>query len=182
MSAVPWFMLSPSPVSLAQYAVLTWIMWGYFSRAVKYERLPRLMSLLDGFFTVALFVCITDAFWVSFTMIKWLPVHPGDLGMLIMSLSRDLAGASLFLLMLWNHFKSGALKFSFPVCFWLLICFGMQFAWFYFASSPAFTDYAYAWRHGSSIGSVIGSWMLSHWLMRVPLWIAILKTRRELLC
>jgi len=177
---VPWFMLSPSPVSLIQYAVFTWIMWGYFVKAAKYKKHPRLMSLLDGFFVVAFFVCVTDAFWVIFTMFKWLPLYPGDFWLLLQSLIRDVAGASLFFLMIYDHVKSGVIKISSSVVFWIVICFLMQYVWFSYAETPGSTDYVFAWRHGYEINYVIASWSLSHWIMRIPLWIAILKTRMEM--
>jgi len=177
MSAVPGYMLSPSPVSLIQYAVLTWILWGYLSRHLHYKKNARLLSLIDSFFVVAFFVCVTDAFWVSFTLIKWLPLHPGDLGMLAQSLIRDLAGAALFGLFIYDAFKTRVLEINRSVILWILICFGSQALWFWLAPSPAFTDYTYAWRHGSDIGIIIGSWILSHFVMRIPLWLAIIKTR-----
>ena len=182
MSAMPWFMLSPSPVSLIQYALLTWILWGYFSRAVNYKRLPRLMSFLDAFFVVAFFVCITDAFWCSFTMLKWLPLHPGNAFQIGSSLLRDLMGALLFFLFIGDYFRQKVLTFNSSVTFWLLICLLSQALWFWLAPSPAFTDYTYAWRHGSDAWIIVGSWILSHFIMRIPLWIAILKTRIDLLC
>jgi len=175
-------MLSPSPVSLIQYAVLTWILWGYFSRAVNYKRLPRIMSFLDACFVVAFFVCITDAFWVSFTILKWLPLHPGDSLQIFSSLGRDIMGALLFYLFIGGYFRQHILKFDSPVKMWLLICFLSQAAWFWLAPSPAWTDYTFGWRHGADIGSIVGSWILSHFVMRIPLWVAILKTRIDLWC
>jgi hypothetical protein len=174
---VPWFMLSPSPVSLIQYAVLTWIMWGYLLNNVAYKKHPRIMSAIDGFFVAAFFVVLTDAFWVIFSLIKWLPLYPGDLSLLLMSLGRDLGAALLFGLFIFDHFKSGVLQWRIPV-FWILISFVVQFLYFCGSSSPAFTDYTYAWRHGSDIGIIIVSWIFSHFILRIPLWIAIINTRR----
>lgn len=183
MIETPWFMLSPSPVSLIQYAALSWILWGYFLRAAKYEKHARILSLLDAFFTVALFVCLTDAIWVALTMKFWLPLHPGDLWLLIQSLIRDFCGAGLFGLLVFDHFRSGVLELSKSAVFWLLVCALSQAAWFALAPSPVFTDYVYAWRHGSELWIVVFSWILSHWIMRIPLWLAIINVRgRQLHC
>lgn len=181
MVDVPWFMLSPSPVSLIQYAVLTWIIGDYLLKNIEYRRAPRVMSLIEGFFVVAFFVCITDAFWCSFTMLKWVPLHPGDAFQIGSSLLRDLVAALLFFLFIGDYFRQKVLNFSSSVSFWLLICFVSQAAWFWLAPSPAFTDYTYAWKHGYPWISICFSWAISHFIMRIPLWIAIIKTRRELL-
>lgn len=177
--SVPWYMLSPSPITFIQWGVLTWIMWGYFSRAVEYKKLPRLMSLLDALFVVAFFVVLTDSFWALFTLLKWLPLHPGDFVQIGSSFLRDLIGALLFYLFIGGYFKQHTLSLDRSVIFWLLVCFFSQAAWFLLAPSPGFTDYRYAWRHGSDIGIIIGSFLFSQFVMRIPLWITILKTRME---
>lgn len=177
---VPWFMLSPSPVSLIQYAALTWIMWGYTSKSVKYPKHGRILSLLDAFFVVAFFVCITDAFWVVLTIVKWLPLHPGSALQIFSSLGRDVVSALLFGLLICDHFKSGKLNFIPSSLFWLGVCAAAQSIWFFLAPSPVFTDYVYGWRHGAEAGIIMGSWILSHFIMRIPLWLAIIKTRREI--
>jgi len=152
---VPWFMLSPSPVSFIQYAVLTWIMWSYFSRVGKYRKYPRLMSLLDAFSVVIVFVCITDAVWVSLTIWRWLPFHPDSALQIFSSLGRDIVGALVFLLMIWDHFKNGNLDFMSSSVFWLGVCAAAQFVWFAFSPSQIFTDYIWAYKSGSDIGIII---------------------------
>jgi len=181
MVDVPWYMLSPSPVSLIQYVILSWILSRYLLKKVKYTRAPRIMSLIDSFFVVAFFVCITDGFWCLFTAIKWLPLHPEDFLIMGCSLGRDLLGAALFFLMIGGYFKHKILVANSTVVFWVLVCFISQVVWFLLAPSPGFTDYVYAWRHGYSFWIIISSWILSHFVMRIPLWIAILKTRSKLL-
>jgi len=177
MSDIPWFMLSPSPVSLIQYAILTWIMWSYFLRAGKYEKHSRILSLIDSFFVVAFFVVLTDAFWVSFSILKWLPLYPQDALQIYASLGRDLLAALLFGMFIWDNLKQKVISFNFSVIFWLCISFLFQAAWFFFAGSPGVTDYTFAWRHGYPLEFVLIAWSLSHVLMRIPLWAAIMKTR-----
>jgi hypothetical protein len=154
-------------------------MWGYFSRAIKYEKHPLINAALDGVFTVLFFVVITDAFWVVLSLFRWLPLYPGDLNLLLFSLGRDLAAALLFFLMIGDHFRSGKLNLWGSLSF-VGISFITQSAWYVFSPSPAFTDYTYAWRHGSDIWIIVGSWILSHWIMRIPLWLGILNSRWEM--
>jgi len=178
---LPWFMYSPSPVSLIQYAVLTWIMWGYLLKAATYERHHRILAATESFFVVAFFVVLTDSFWCLFCALKWLPLYPGDALQVFSSLGRDIAAALLFFIMIFHHFRSGVIQINKSVIFWLLVSFGSQALWFFLAPSPSFTDFTYAWRHGSSPEFVLAAFVFSHFIMRIPLWVAIFKTRRELL-
>ena len=181
LPAVPWFMLSPSPVSLIQYAVLTWILWGYLLKAVKYKKHPRILAATDAFFIVAFFVVLTDSFWCLFCVLKWLPLYPQDALQIYSSLGRDLVAAVLFWIFIWDHFKTGVLNFSKSAQFWLIICFVSQALWFWLAPSPAFTDYTFAWRHGFSSEFMLVAFAFSHFIMRVPLWLALLNIRVKLL-
>lgn len=179
MVNMPWFMYSPSPVSLLQYAVLAWIMWGYLLKAAKYKKHPRILAAIDAFFVIAFFVVLTDIFWCMFCVLKWLPVYPGDALQIYASLGRDIMAATLFWVFSWDHFKSGILNFSGAVKFWLLISFISQALWFLLAPSPAFTDFTFAWRHGFSGEFVLAAFIFSHFIMRIPLWLAIINTRME---
>lgn len=177
---VPWWMLSPSPVSLIQYAVLIWIFWGYMMRTVKYEKHGRILAFCEAAVIVFLFVLVTDSFWCFFTAMRWLPLFPGDALQIFSSLGRDLLAAGVLGMFIWDRFKERVLDFNIRAHFWLMICFVSQAAWFLLAPSPAWTDYTYAWRHGSDIGIIMGSWILSHWIMRIPLWLALVNIRRKL--
>lgn len=177
---LPWFMYSPSPISLIQYTILAWIFWGYLLKNVQYSRFSRLLACIDGFFIVAFFVVLTDGFWCTFCMIRWLPLFPGDAFQIFSSLGRDLAAGLLFGIMIWDHFKSRVLNFSFPVIFWLAVCALIQILWFFFSPSPAYTDHTFAWRHGYPLEVVLLTFFISHFLMRIPLWLALLNLKVEL--
>ena len=168
-----WFMLAPSPVSLVQYAILTWFLSRYLIKKVEYRRAPQLFSLIDGFMIVALFVLIGDLFWCLFCILKWLPLFPWDLIQIVTSLLRNVVGIILFFLLIGDHFFNGVLTFGRSVKFWLLIMFLSQGIWFLWAPSPAYTDYVFAWRHGYSFETIFTSFLLSHFVMRIPLWMSI---------
>lgn len=172
--SVPWFMLSPSPVSLAQYAILTWIV----SRHLEGSRLIR---WVQGFFVVAFFVLIGDAMWSGMCALKWISMFPDDSWQIIFSFGRDILGAGFMFIMMGDQFLEKKLIFTRKTMRWLLICFILQALWFDLAYSPAVTDYTFAWRHGYPLPVVVGSWLIGHWLMRIPLWLAIFSTfRREI--
>lgn len=177
---LPWFMYSPSPVSFLQYAILAWIFWGYFLKNVEYKKHSRIMAAIDGLFLVAFFVVLTDSFWCIHCITTWLPLYPGSILQIYSSLGRDLAAAALFGLMIFDQFKSGILQLSKTVIGWLLLCFVSQWLWFSLAPSPAFTDYTFAWRHGYPLEVILLSFFISHFLMRIPLWLALINTRMEI--
>lgn len=179
--SLPWFMYSPSPVSLMQYGILTFILWGYMLKAATYRKHARLMAAIDAFFTVAFFVVFTDSFWCLFCILKWLPLYPGDALQIYSSLGRDLLASGLFGLFIWDHIKAGVLNLNKNVYFWLIVSFVAQAFWFYLAPSITFTDYTQAWLQGYDSSAVFLVFLISHFLMRIPLWMALLNIRSDLL-
>ena len=177
MLDVPWFMLSPGIGSLSQYAVLTWILSRHLLKTVNYKRAPQLLSLVEGFMIVAFFVVVTDAFWCFFCALRWLPTFPQNLLQIVSSFFRDVAAAALFFFMIGGYFRNGVLNFK-KIMPWLLLCFVSQGIWFLLAPSMPYTNYIYAYRIGFPSDFVFGSFILSHFVMRVPLWISIFKSRR----
>lgn len=173
MVDVPWFMLSPSPVSLFQYAVLTWIGARYLRARIDYKH-PRIMSLVQSFLVVAFFVVITDSIWAGFCAIRFVPIFPQDALQIISSFLRDLVGALLFFLLIGGYFRNGVLSFGSYVKAGLILCLISQALWFGMAPSPAYTDYTFAWRSGYSLEHILAAFFLSHFLMRLPLWMSII--------
>lgn len=165
-------MLSPSPVSLAQYAILTF----FVSRRLPGSRIQR---VLQGFFVVAFFVLVGDAMWSGLCALKWIPMFPGDAWQIIFSFGRDVLGAGLMLIMMGDLFLEKKLRFNEITWIMLFLAFEMQLFWFLWAPSPAFTDYTFAWRHGFSLDVVFTSWILGHWLMRIPIWLAVWSTFKK---
>jgi len=174
MADVPWFMLSPSPVSLIQYVILTWFGARYLRERIDYEH-PWIMSMVHSFLIVALFVVLTDCFCAGLCALKFIPIFPQDADQILFSVARDIVGAILFYLLIGGFFETGVLSFDLNVKVGLLLSLVSQAVWFQLAPSPAYTDYTFAWRYGYSLEFVLGIWMLSHFIMRFPLWISIIS-------
>lgn len=168
---VPWFMLSPSFVSIAQYLVLTWLVY----RHIEGSKLKRFVL---GFMVVAFFVLIGDAIWAGFCGLKWIPMFPSDAEQISFSFLRDLCGILLMIFMAGDLFLERKLRFDAITFTAIATGLIMQFVWFAYAPSPAFTDYTFAFRHGYSFDVVLTAWLLGHWIMRIPIWIAIWSTFR----
>ena len=173
MADVPWYMLSPSPVSLIQYAVLTWIGSRFLMKRVKYVH-PRIMSLVQAVLIVVFFVVITDSFWAGFCVLKFTPMFPQAAHQIIFSVARDLVAALLCFLLIGGYFITGVLSFDIIVKAGLFLSLQAQAMWFLLAPSPAYTDYTFAWRHGYPLEFVVATWILSHFIMRLPLWMSII--------
>ena len=176
MAEVPWWMLSPSPMSLIQYAILTFYGGCHLLKIGTYQRLnhPKVFSFLDGFFVAAFFVVLGDAFWSGFCALKWVPMFPQDLSQILFSFLRDLIGLCLFFLLI----PIRVMNFSLKVKAGILVMLISQGVWFLLAPSPAFTDYTFAWRHGFPLEVVGFSFFLSHFVMRLPLWFIVYEVMR----
>lgn len=173
MNDVPWFMLSPSPVSLIQYALLTWMGSRYLRKRVEYQH-PRIMSLVQSFLIVGFFVVITDSFWAGLQALKFIPMVPGSAEQIVSAFLRDLVAALLFFMLIGGYFRTGVLSYGVPVIAGLLLDLEAQALWFLLAPSPAYTDYTFAWKWGYSLDFILWIWIISHFIMRLPLWMSII--------
>lgn len=174
MAELPWFCLSPNPISLIQYAILSWLVSRQLLKISTYQTLkyPRILSLVDGFFAAAFFIVLGDSFWAGFCALKWVPLFPQDLNQILFSFLRDVAACFLFFFIMPIRVMNSGWKVKTGI----LIMFVPQGLWFLLAPSPAFTDYTFAWRHGFSANIIIGDLILSHFLMRLPLWFTIISS------
>lgn len=174
MVNVPWYMLSPSPITIIQYILLAWIAYRFFIKNVTYKRASKLMALCDSAFIVAFFVVITDAVWCACCALKWTPLYPQDTWQITSSFLRDIAGSILFYLFIGNYFKHGILTFSRLTKISLVVNVVMSALWFALAPSIGYTDYTQAWKLGYSTSFIISDLFFSHILMRIPLWVAFI--------
>lgn len=167
-------MLSPSPLTMIQYIILIWIGYRFFIRNIMYKKFSKLMALCNSAFVVGLFVTITDTVWCAFCAFKWVPVYPQDTWQIICSFLRDIVGIVFFYLFIGNYFNHDLLKFSIVTKVSLLVNIMLMGLWFYLAPSIAYTDYIQAWKLGYPTSFIISDLFLSHFLMRIPLWIAFI--------
>jgi hypothetical protein len=172
MVDVPWFMLSPGPASLAQYAILTFIGYRFFTKNVQYKRFSKLMALTDSAILVGLFVLGTDAVWCVACGLRWVPLFPQDTWQITSSFLRDVAATVFFFLFVGDYFRKGTLRFTFQTKYALLLCVVEMALWFGLAPSIPYTDYIQAWKLGYPAQFIIADFIFSHFLTRIPLWIA----------
>jgi hypothetical protein len=172
MADVPWWMLSPGPVSIAQYAILTLIGYRFFSKNVQYKRFSKLMALTDSAMLVGLFVLGTDTVWCAACGLRWVPLFPQDTWQITSSFLRDVVAVAFFFLFVGDYFRKGMLKVSFQTKYALLVCVVVMALWFGLAPSIAYTDYIQAFKRGYSAQFILADFVFSHFLTRIPLWIA----------
>jgi len=172
MPDVPWFMLSPGPASIAQYTILTLIGYRFFTQNIQYKRFSKLMALTDSAMLVGLFVLGTDAIWCAACGLRWTPLFPQDTWQITSSFLRDIVAAVFFLLFVGDYFRKGTLKVSFQTKYALLVCVVVMALWFELAPNIAYTDYIQAFQNGYSTQFILADFVFSHFLTRIPLWIA----------
>lgn len=172
MSDVPWFMLSPGPVSIIQYVILTFIGYRFFIKNVQYKRLSKLMALTDSAMLIGLFVLGTDAIWCVACGLRWAPLFPQDTWQITSSFLRDLVATVFFFLFVGDYFRKGTLRFTFQTKYALLVCAVVIALWFGLAPNIAYTDYVQAFKNGYSTQFIMADFIFSHFLTRIPLWIA----------
>lgn len=174
MADVPWFMLSPGPVSLVQYAILVFIGYRFFLKNVEYKRLSKIMALTDSTILVGLFVLGTDAVWCAACGLRWAPLFPQDTWQITSSFLRDIVATAFFFLFVGDYFRKGTLKVSFQTTCGLFMCVMVMALWFGLAPSIAYTDYIQAYKNGYSAQFILADFIFSHFLTRIPLWIAFI--------
>lgn len=182
MDPVPWYMLSPSPVSILQYLILSWIVSRHLIKTVEYKRFPQLLSFVDGFMIMGFFVVLCDAFWCIFCALKWLPLFPQDLIQILSSFARDAVACFMLFLLIGDYFLNGVIRMKRGSWILLGFCILSLGLWFLLAPSIAYTDYTFAWKAGYPLSFVFTDFVFSHFLMRIPLWlliVSVLNTRRK---
>lgn len=167
MRPEPWFMLSPSILSLASYWILA--IWGipHLSRAYPYSRRPRFSALIDLLFLVGLFVFLSDLFWCVAVLARWVPCFPEETLNVLMYIGRDAAGVAFCFLLTKHLFDFGIVYFKSWFFLALALDVGFKLLWFFLAPSPAWTDYTFAWKNDFSMDIVMGSFVISHFLGRI---------------
>lgn len=165
------FVFTPNPFSILQYIILSWIVGSQLLKQIKYKRMSRIFSWIDGFFIVGFFVVVGDAFWAGWCALRFVPMFPDDLDQILISFFRDITAILFFYMVM----ERKAVHFSRKVVLGLFVIGASQFAWFFLAPTPAWTDHTFAVRHGYPLDHVLLVYSISHFLMRLPLWFTIIQ-------
>ncbi len=151
--AVPWWALSPSPMTLAFYSVLAFYGAYKLGSRTKWEWVT---NFAESAFLIGVVILPFDSCWQLFQWFKFGYLYPEEVVMVGNVLIRNVSVLSLCLLSSWKlsdrtlliDLKKGVFVLL-PIVFLLLN--------FLFLSDPGWTDWTYGMRFASS-----ASWVLSY--------------------
>lgn len=160
MSSLPFWALSPSPYTILFWAIMA--LWGTLNLPLRRNRLPGLNRLLDALWILGLVVLPFDAVWCLFQGVRFASIHPQGVLQLAICFLRDIAGFILCLTMARPYFAFKVTEFRFwGNVIWLCLL-GYMVVWFWYAPSPAWTDWTYGLRFGASPETVTLAFLISH--------------------
>jgi len=161
-----WFAVSPSPWSLAFYAVMALIgSQILLNLGAKYRRAQRLMAFLDALFLLGIIVFIQDSIWLIFNTWRWiLPLYSGTATFLnyYVRFPQNIMGAALMILLTWGVWKSNLVAFRKKTIFWFAVISAFTFTVFLLAPGQQLTDWTYAISHGYSDQIILQAFLISH--------------------
>ena len=159
---VPWWALSPSPVSILFYLLLAFYAMKRLLQVKHYPKWTYVVTFTDALLLVGFVVLLLDACWVLVCAIRFLPEYPGSFFQLAFSFCRDIAGVVFCYLLTSSLFKHRifTIRQQTPILFVLNLLF--LIVWFWAAPSPAYTDWTFAIRNDYGWDVVAASFVMSH--------------------
>jgi len=161
-----WFAVSPSPWSLAFYAVMAAIgSQLLLNLGAKYKRAQRLMAFLDALFLLGIIVFIQDTIWLLINTWRWiLPLYSGTatFSNYYIRFPQNIVGALLLFLLTWGLWKGKLVNFNKKTVFWFAVIASFTFTVFLLAPGQQFTDWVYAVHFGYSDQIILQAFLISH--------------------
>jgi len=182
MAELEWWMKSPSPFTLIIWLLFTLWITHKIIKKVKYRRWQLLNAFTDGLFTVGLVVLVGDFMWVAACLLRFgmeYPFYP-DVFQLLLCLARDAVGAVFCFLLVKHLFDNGFLRFDGHFILATMLNASFLALWFISADSPAWTDWTYALRYNFPLEVVVRSFVLSHVVGRIFLFIMLYSLLRKM--
>ena len=162
----PWFAVSPSPWSLAFYAIMALIGSRLLlNLGAKYRRAPRLMAFLDALFLLGIIVFIQDTIWLIINTWRWiLPLYSGTATFFnyYIRFPQNIVGTMLLILLTWGLWSSKLVDFRKRTVLWFAVIAAFTFLVFSLAPGQQLTDWTWAISHGYSDLIILQAFLISH--------------------
>lgn len=162
-----WFAVSPSPWSIAFYAIMGIIGgWQLLKQGAKFKRFPRLTAFLDAIFILGIVVFLQDTIWLLANTWKW--IIPEYMGIATFTnywirFPQNLVGALfLWLVSAWGEYRAGMFSFKKTTLLAYVGIAIMTFTVFALAPNQAWTDWTFAVSHGYPDQVILESFIISH--------------------
>jgi hypothetical protein len=161
----PWFAVSPSPWSLAFYALMAAIGSQLLIHRVHYKRWPRLLAFIDALFLLGMIVFIQDSIWLVCNTVKWIiPLYSytANFWNYYVRFPQNILGAMLMLLLTWGLWRLKVVSIKIKT-FLVFVCITV-FTFLVFALAPnqAWTDWIFAVSHGFPDQVILEAFLISH--------------------
>ena len=142
-----WYLISPSPWSIALYAIWAW--WA--SKKIPsdmYIRIHRLAAWVDCVWVAGVVVLVGDILWVIADWIRWIPTHPEDTMLLVNSQIRNISLLTICLIMSRDLWKTKIIQWRADVyALWGVVLLYLAL-WFGLAPGVEWTHWVYAIENG----------------------------------
>jgi hypothetical protein len=182
----PWFAVSPSPWSLAFYALFGLVgarillaQWPglYVKNNVEINNEINIKSdvihnwrawlraFLDALFLLFMIVMIQDSIWLLANTAKWIiPLYSGvaTFWNYYVRFPENILAFMLFGLLSYGKWRLGVATFNWKTLSYLLIIVGFTSAVFFLAPNQAWTDWTFAVSHHYSDQVILESFLISH--------------------
>lgn len=161
---IAWYTISPSPWSIAIYAVWAW--WASKKITPEGPLRKRLAAWVGCVWIAGVVVLVGDILWVSAVWIRWVPTHPEELMLLFYSQIRNICLLSVSLIMSWHMWKTKIVQWGSTVLrlwglnlLYLLLWFGLapglEWTHWVYALENGYSYWPYVWGIGYIIGRAI---------------------------
>jgi len=158
---LPWWTLSPSPITLTFYVILS--LYGGFKiariYAHNYKRLKWLTALSDGAFMLGFVVITLDTVWILCSGFRFGWFYPDSIPQLLACLFRNAGIIALCYIFTKDYLQHRATEKTF-IYFAVNVVF--MVVWFALSPSPAYTDWTFALRFNYPITTAALSFFISH--------------------
>ncbi len=162
----PWFAVSPSPWSLAFYAIMALIGSQLLIKAgIKYKRAQRLMAFIDALLILGIIVCLQDTVWLLFNTARWILPLYSDVASFwnyYVRFAQNLLGILIGFLVSWPLWKARIVNFKIETLSWFFVIILFTGLVFIIAPGQQLTDWTWAVSHGYSDGVILESFLISH--------------------
>lgn len=155
MNTVPWYLGSPSVMTIGFYGLLS--LWGAL-RFKPHSFKQWCAAISDAVFILGLVVLPMDLMWSSFQEVRFQSLFPQDIS-LIVAINRDIIALFLCYLLTRKFFKAdGILNWKSLLQLTIYI----EYFTFHFimAPDPSWTDYTYGIRFGYPIQQIVLQYVL----------------------
>ena len=160
-----WYTISPAPWSILMYSIWAWWASGKITDSETSFR-RRMGAWVDCVWVAGIVVLIGDILWVGAVWIRWGPIYPEEIPLLVYSQIRNVALLGVSLIMSWEMWKNLWISWGKDVAllwgldiiyltFWFGTAPSLEYTHWVYALENGYSAWLYAWGMGYIVGRMI---------------------------